>query len=177
MKKLKIEAHFSDKALKKLMNSQTEVRAFKGWQIIYSAKTNPDKTSDEIALMLGVSKSTVLRIVKAYNKNGKNWYTVCYSGQRGGRREQRCHMSLEEEKLFMKSLEEEALSGNILTFRHIKQKAEVLIGKKVSDDYIWDLFSRHGWKKKVPRQQHPKADKAAQEEFKKNSKKTWSPSH
>jgi transposase len=176
MKKLKIRTGLSDKALKKIMNSQKEVCAFKGWQIIYSAQTNPDKTSAEIALMLGVSKSKILRIVKAYNQFGKNWYRVCYSGQRGGRREQRCHLSLEDEKLFMKSLEEEALLGNILTFRHVKQKAEALIGKEVSDDYIWDLFSRHGWKKKVPRRQHPKADKAAQEEFKKNSKKTWIPS-
>jgi transposase len=175
MKKLKVATHFSYKALKKIMNSQSEVCAFKGWQIICCAQANPDKTSDEIALMLSVSKSKILRIVKAYNQFGKNWYRVCYSGQRGGRREQRCHMSLDNEKLFMKSLEEEGLSGNILTFRHIKQKAEVLIGKEVSDDYIWDLFSRHGWKKKVPRRQHPKADKAAQEEFKKNSKKMWMP--
>jgi hypothetical protein len=45
MKKIKIATHFSDKALKKIMNSQTEVRAFKGWQIIYSVKTNPDKNA------------------------------------------------------------------------------------------------------------------------------------
>ena len=38
---------------------------------------------------------------------------------------------------------------------------------KVSDDYIWDMFKRHKWSKKVPRQSHPQADKAAQEEFKK----------
>ena len=67
------------------------------------------------------------------------------------------------------------MSGSILTFRHIKETVEKKVGKKVSDDYIWDLFSRHGWSKKVPRQHHPKADKAAQEEYKKNSKKIWMP--
>jgi transposase len=176
MKKIKISTSFSEKALKKIMNSQTEVKSFKGWQIIYSVKANPGKSSEEIAIMLGVSKSTVLRIIGLFNKYGKNWYIRCYSGKRGGRRQKRCHLSLEDEKLLMKSLEEEALSGNILTFRHIKRYVEERVGKEVSDDYIWDLFSRHGWKKKVPRQHHPKANKAAQEEYKKNSKKIWLPS-
>jgi len=175
MKKLKIASHFKDESLKKLMNSQTDVRAFKGWQIIYSVTSNPDKNSDEIAQILGVSKSKVLRIVGLYNKHGKNWFINCYKGQRGGRRLQRCHLSLEDEKLLMKSLESEALTGNILTFKHIKKKVELFIGKEVSEDYIWDLFSRHGWSKKVPRQHHPKANKTEQEEYKKNSKKTWMP--
>ena len=175
MKKLKIASHFSDEFLKKTMNSQTELRAFKGWQIIYFVKSNPNKTSEEIAQILGVSKSKIFRIVGLYNKYGKNWFINHYRGQRGGRRQQRCHLSLEDEKLLMKSLEADALTGNILTFKHIKTKVETCVGKAVSDDYIWDLFSRHGWRKKVPRQHHPKANKAEQEEYKKNSKKTWMP--
>ena len=176
MKKLKTATHFSEKSLKKIMNSQAEIRAFKGWQIIHCVATNPDKKSEEVALMLGVCKSTVLRVVKLYNKHGKNWFSYCYSGKRGGRREKRCHLSLEDERSLMKSFEADALNGKILIFKHIKKIVEERVGKEVSDDYIWDLFSRHGWSKKVPRQHHPKADKAAQEEFKKNSKKIWSPS-
>ena len=177
MKKLKIASHFSEESIKKIMNSQTEIRAFKGWQIIYCVKTHPDKKSEEVAQMLGICKSTVLRVVGLYNKHGKNWFINCYSGQRGGRRQQRCHLSLEDEKLLMKSLETDALTGKILTFKHIKKIVEDFVGKEVSEDYIWDLFSRHGWSKKVPRQSHPKADKAAQEEYKKNSKKIWIPNH
>jgi transposase len=93
------------------------------------------------------------------------------------RREQRCHMSLSAEQFLMKSLEEEALSGKILTFRHIKKEVETFVGKEVSNDYIWDLFSRHGWSKKAPRPHHPKADKSAQDEYKKNSKRIWQPNH
>jgi transposase len=107
-----------------------------------------------------------------YNKFGKDWRTY---GQWGGRRQQRCHLSLEDEALLMKSLEDSAFMGKILTFRHIKKHVEERVGNEVSNDYIWDLFSRHGWKKKVPRQNHPNSDKAAQEEYKKNSKKIWSP--
>jgi hypothetical protein len=38
------------------------------------------------------------------------------------------------------------------------------------------MFKRHNWKKKVPRQSHPKADKAVQEEYKKNFMRNWQPS-
>jgi transposase len=174
MKILKTFPHFSDESLKEIVDPQSEVRAFKYWQIIYSVQTNLGKEAEEIAGILGVKKSKVYRVIQEYNKYGQSWRTY---GNWGGRRQSRCHLTLEDEKLLMKSLEEDALSGKVLTFRHIKDKVEVHVGKPVSDDYIWDLFSRHGWRKKVPRQHHPKADKAAQEEYKKNFEKIWMPSH
>jgi transposase len=172
MKKLTIASHFSDKCLKRIMNSQSDIVAFKGWQIIYCVQTHPGETSEAISKMLGVSKSMIFGVLKKYNLCGKNWY---FPKQRGGRREKRCYLSLEEEKIMMKAFEEDALSGNVLNFRRIKKKVEERVGKEVSDDYIWDLFSRHNWNKTVPRQSHPKADKVAQEEFKKNSLKIWQP--
>jgi transposase len=174
MKRLQIAPHFSDEALKTIVNSQAEVRAFKDWQIIYFVQTSPCKKLKEIALMLCVGRSKVLRIIKIYNRHGQNWRNC---GQWGGRRESRCHMSLEDEKLPVKSLEIDALAGKILTFKNIGQHVERQAGKEVSDDCIWDLFSRHGRKKKVPRPYHPKMDKKAQEEYKKNSVKIWLPSH
>jgi len=174
MKILKTFPHLTDESVKTMMNTQTDIRAFKDWQIIYSVQTNFGKQAEEIASILGVKKSKVYNVVQLYNKYGTTWRTY---DQWGGRRDARCHLTLEDEKLFMQSLEDEALSGNILTFRHIKDKVEVRVGKPVSGDYIWDLFSRHGWSKKVPRQHHPKADKAAQEEYKKNFEKIWLPNH
>jgi transposase len=75
----------------------------------------------------------------------------------------------------MKSLKLEALEGKVLVAKHIRKIVEAKVGKAVSDDYIWDLFKRHNWKKKMPRPEHPKKNKAAQEEFKKNSLKYWQP--
>jgi transposase len=183
MKILKTYPHFSDELLKKKVDSQTDIRAFKDWQIIYSVQTNLGKQAEEIAGILGIKKSKVYSVIQAYNKCGEGWRTY---DKWGGRRDARCHLTLEEEKLLMKSLEDNALQGSILTFRHIKDVVENHVGKEVSDDYVWDLFSRHGWSKKVPRQHHPKADKSAQEEYlycvrsmkyKKNSKKIWMPNY
>ncbi|MDR1984962.1 MAG: winged helix-turn-helix domain-containing protein [Prevotellaceae bacterium] len=76
-------------------------------------------------------------------------------------------MTLDEEVQILKSVEQQSLSGNILIYKDIKVIVEGKLGKSLSDDYIWDMFKRHGWRKKMPRQSYPKADKAAQEEYKK----------
>ena len=84
-------------------------------------------------------------------------------------------MSFEDEEKMMKSLKLKVLEGKVLVVKHIRKIVEAKVGKSVSDDYIWDLFKRHNWKKKMPRPEHPKKNIAAQEEFKKNSPKYWQP--
>ena len=173
MKILKTVAYLTDAELEEKMKSQKQPRAFLDWQIIYSVQTNPGKKAEEFAAFLGVSKHKIYSVIQNYNKYGKTWRN--YENW-GGRREERCIFSLREESELLKEFEKEAISGNILIYKHIKEHVEAKAGKEVSDDYIWDLFKRHGWKKKVPRQSHPKGDKKEQEEYKKNSKRIWLPS-
>ncbi|KAA6300595.1 MAG: hypothetical protein EZS26_003255 [Candidatus Ordinivivax streblomastigis] len=137
------------------------------WQIIYCVAINVGKTASELSVLLGVSKSRIYRIIQSYNKDGKDWRV---SKQWGGRREARTLMSLEEEGQLLKEVETEALSGRILIHRDIKGKVESKVGRQVSDDYVWDLFKRHHWKKKVPRGSHPKSNEGARQEYKKNSR-------
>ncbi len=173
MRVLSTKPHYSDEELLKIWKSQTELRAYQDWQIIYSVQVNRGKKAIEFAEILGVKESKIRYTVQLYNKLGKDWRTY---GKWGGRREARSIMSLEEEKKLLSEIETLALEGKILIYKHIKGIVEIKIGKKVSDDYIWDLFNRHKWKKKAPRPSHPKADKQAQEEYKKNSKRIWKPS-
>jgi len=174
MKLLKTQPYMKDSELKSYMESQKEVRAFRDWQIIYSVQTNQGFLATKISIMLGVEKSKIYRVIQLYNKHGKNWRIY---GKWGGRREERSKMSIEQESSLLKKLEKEALSGKIIIYRHVKNLVEQELGQEVSDDYIWDMFKRHNWKKKVPRQSHPKADKEKQEEYKKNSKRFWQPNH
>ena len=172
MRVLKIEPYLTSSELSKVMNSQKSIHDFRDWQIIHSVQENPGKTASEIAAILCVKPENIYKKVQRYNKFGVSWKADV---KHGGRREERCIMSLDNEREFLKSIEEDAIGGQIITYQQVKQKLETRMKVMVSDDYIWDMFKRHKWSKKVPRQSHPKADKAAQEEFKKNFRKIWQP--
>ena len=172
MRQLKTLAHLDNKALRQQMSLQKDVRLFQYWQIIHCVQTNPGKKAEEYAFLLGIPKEKVHRIVQQYNKKGKDFDKEL---QWGGRREKRSFLSLEEEQKTMKALEKEARAGKIITMNDIRKVVEKKVGHAISDDYLWDLFKRHNWKKKVPRPQHPKKQQAKQEAFKKNFPGYWSP--
>ena len=172
MRILQVKPYLTDNELKNLMSQQTDISAFRDYQIVYFVQTNFGKKAGEIAKELGVTTNKVYKTIEKYNKLGLDWKKYI---PRGGRREARCIMWLEEEASFLKSMEAEALKGQIITHQQIKSRLELLIHRTVSDDYIWDLFKRHGWRKKVPRKSHPKADRQAQEEYKKNFLNCWQP--
>jgi transposase len=139
-------------------------------RILLSVSFNPNKKAEEYALFLGVTKSKVYKVVEQYNKIVANFTDNI---KWGGRRLSTSIMSFEEEEKMMNGLKHKAVEGKVLVAKHIKKVIEKKVGKKVSDDYIWDLFKRHNWKKKTPRPEHPKRNKVAQEEFKKNFLKYW----
>jgi len=174
MRILKTKPYLTDKELSIMMNSQKRVDYFRDYQIIHSVQVNSGKKAEDIAIILGVSKNKVYKTVQKYNKYGLSWKTGI---SRGGRRESRCIMSLEEEGSFLNDITQEAMKGQIITYKQIKDKLELKINRIVSDDYIWDLLKRHNWSKKVPRQSHPQSDKSVQEEYKKNSLNYWLPNH
>jgi len=174
MRTLKIEPHLSAIELKKVMNKQQSLHDFMDWQIIHSVQANPGKRASEFAQILCITENKVYKTVQKYNRLGASWKTEI---KRGGRRQKRCIMTLEEEKEFLQTVSEDALKGQIISFHQIKSKLETQISRQVSDDYIWDLFHRHKWSKKIPRPSHPLADKEVQEEFKKNSRRIWLPNH
>lgn len=172
MRLLHIQPHLDNKTLQKRMQIQQDVRLFQCWQIIYCIQTNPGKQAEEYAALLGVDVSKVYRIVQFYNKHGASFEQQL---KWGGRREQRSLLTLPEETKLMEDLQQRALEGKVMTIHDIRPVVEQKTGKAVSDDYLWDLLKRHGWKKKAPRPQHPRKNKAAQEDFKKNSPSYWSP--
>jgi transposase len=108
----------------------------------------------------------VKRTVQLYNKKGAafmeqaNW---------GGRREKRCLLSFEQEAALLHTWEVTALEGSVLVAKQLRQAVEQKVRHAVSDDYLWDLLHRHGWQKKAPRPEHPKAAevKEKREAFKK----------
>jgi len=88
---------------------------------------------------------------------------------RGGRRRE--NLSREEEAAFLAPFMEKASVGGILVVSEIKQALDARLKRKTSLAATYNLLHRHDWRKLAPDKRHPKADVAAQEEFKKNSKR------
>jgi transposase len=86
--------------------------------------------------------------------------------RRGGRRRE--NMTREEEEAFLGPFFEKAKVGGILVVGKIKQALDVRLGRTVALASAYNLLHRHGWRKLAPDKRHPKADVAAQEDWKKN---------
>jgi transposase len=86
-------------------------------------------------------------------------------------------LSVEDEASLLNAIEQKASKGLIKTANDIRAMVEARVGKAVSDDFLWDLLNRNGWKKKMPRPHHPKRNTTEQQEFKKNSPTVWVPSN
>ena len=127
-------------------------------------------SAELIAPLVNLSVHSIYKIVERYNRDGA--IALVYK-EKGGRR--RALLSITEEADLFASLEGLASKGLIKTANDIRAVVEQRIGKTVSDDYLWDLLHRNGWKKKMPRPHHPRRSIEDQAAFKKNSPKTWNP--
>jgi hypothetical protein len=78
-------------------------------------------------------------------------------------------MTIKEETEFLAPFLHKAESEGILIATDIKRVYEKQIGHAVPRSTIYRMLGRHGWRKIAPRPQHPEADPAIQEEFKKTS--------
>jgi transposase len=170
MKLLVVNHHLTDKQLLNHFNNAKGTDDFVRWQMLYLIQVAHLNNAEQIGTAVGVSKHTVYQLVRSYNKRG---IEAIAKKPKGGRR--RSLLSIDEEMLLMEELEKMAQSGQIHSVAAIRKHVETKVGNKVSDDYLWDLFNRHGWKKKMPRPHHPKSDKATQAKFKKNFPTYWSP--
>ena len=172
MKTLNLVEHLSLDEIISRKQKQTIPRFFLRWQIMAAVAANPGVRAQSLAQPFLVSIPQIYKIVQRYNKEGPD---CCENKTWGGRRESRSFLSLDDEKKLLDELTERAARGRIWTAHDIKNFVEKKVGHNVSNDYIWNLFARHGWKKKVPRPKHPKSSVQEQEDHKKNSRSCWIP--
>lgn len=163
---LELKPHLTVEQLKERMQKEWRVHCFKRWQILHAVAANKGTTAQSIALLLGSSVHVVRRTVQLYNKEGADFLQHL---RWGGRREERCLLHFEQEKQLLQSWEATALEGGVLVAKQLRKTVEQKLGHRVSADYLWDLLHRHGWSKKAPRPEHPRAGNAKEkrEAFKK----------
>lgn len=170
MRTLQLAGHLSNDDLSVRLSSARNTPVFSRWQILYLIQVGNIHSAELISPLVGLSNPSIYKIVEAYNKKGPA--AITYK-PRGGRR--RYLLSVEEEQELLVRVEQDAAKGLIKTAADIRKIVEKKVGKAVSDDFLWDLLNRNGWKKKMPRPHHPKRDIMAQQAFKKNSPKSWMP--
>lgn len=119
--------------------------------------------SDEAGKLLGIYASSVNRIVNRYKAEGKE--AIVGKRHNGGHR----YMSNEEEVAFLARFREQGEAGKVVEVTDIYLAYQKAVGHAVTRNAIYYLLERHGWRKIMPRGQHPKkADAEAIEAYKKN---------
>ncbi len=128
---------------------------------------NPRK-AEEIARDMGVSGTSVRRVISGYNRLG---LAAIETPGRGGRRHE--YMSLEQERRFLQPFFARAAHGEIATAEDIQRAFEAEVKHEVHITSIYRLLDRHGWRKLVPRPRHPKAKPEEQAAFKKTLRRRF----
>jgi transposase len=137
------------------------------WGIIYFALLRPRK-AEEIARDMGVSVTTVRRVISRYNRWG---LAAIETPGKGGRRHE--YMSLEQERNFLQPFFARAARGEIATGEAMQRAFEAEVKHAVHLTSIYRLLDRHGWRKLVPRPRHPSANAEAQAAFKKTVRRRF----
>ena len=99
-----------------------------------------------IADAMGVSLSTVNRAHMAYDHGGIKALKPKPSG--GRKRE---NMTLAEEKTLLRRFANAAGAGEMLNIHDLKAAYEKAIGHATSNSTVYNLLTRHGWRKLMPR--------------------------
>jgi transposase len=155
---------------RQIVRQTQDIREFRqALAVLLPAELNA--TLEQTARVLGVGRATVPRLQSACRRRDDTSDGIRRSW--GGRRN--TLMSEEEEKEFLQPWVEQAQAGGLLVVSPIRAALAQRIGRNVAASVVTRLLGRHGWRKVAPDTRHPKSDPQIQEDWKKNSRKTWRP--
>ena len=79
----------------------------------------------------------------------------------------RAKASLEREAQILDEVLSEAKTGGVVIVPPLKPAIEAKLGKSLALSTVYQMLSRHGWRKRMPDKSHLKADLVAREAWKK----------
>ena len=130
-----------------------------------------------ISEVLGVSKSTVKRMIKDFKTKSSAEDEVIAPVWGGDRRSL---LTWEEENEVLGQMTPDAIQGHVVTVGDIQSALENKAGRKMSQQTVYNILYRHKWHKVVPDKVHPKNTPENLDEFKKKrflTRYTWQPSN
>lgn len=107
------------------------------------------KKQKEIQEATGFSRSYINAIVKKYQEKGLS--AIVETRYPGNRR----NLSYEEEEALLEPFKAEAEAGHIVEISRIKAAYVEKVGHSIGNGQIYYVLKRHGWRKVMPRSQHP----------------------
>jgi transposase len=131
--------HLSRDAVQKRIQGEQHPWRRQRWEIISQALATPRKAEDS-ARTVGVSPSTVHRVIAAYNHAG---VAAIDTPGKGGRRHH--YLTLEQEQILLQPFLARAARGEMVTAVEIKLALEARIGHEVNKSTLYRLLDRHGW--------------------------------
>ena len=122
------------------------------------------KKLSEIEAATGFGHAHISNLIRKYFEEGLS--AIAEKHYKGNNR----NMSEEEEAAFLEPYRQEAEAGHILETVEMKKAYEEKVGHKIGNGQIYRVLNRHGWRKVMPRSQHPK--KASDEDIASSKKLT-----
>ena len=120
------------------------------------------KSAKEVASATGFHAAYISQLTAKYQKDGIEAISGNHYG--GNRR----NMTPEEERTLLEPFREKAQKGQMVEVSEIKASYERAVGHTIGGSQIYYVLHRNGWRKIMPRSQHPKK---ADEEVLEASKK------
>jgi putative transposase len=130
--------HLPVDAVRERIQAEPSLWRRQRWEIIYQALTAPRQAQD-IARTVGVSLTTVHRVIAMYKQGG---VAAIETPGKGGRRHQ--YLTVEQERAFLQPFLVRAAQGEITTAVEIKLALEAQIGHEVNKSTLYRLLARHG---------------------------------
>jgi hypothetical protein len=161
---------FTDRQKKEVEKALGEVKGKDEYQRVQAVwlRIRFGYQAAKIADILGMNVGSIWKIHFRFFKYGAG---IFRNGSKGGRLHE--NLSGKEEAAFLSPFVKAAEKSGILVITQIKKIYEGRLGRKVPKSTVYRILERHGWRKIAPRPYHPKSDRKAQEDFKKNSAVSW----
>ena len=147
--------------LEKLAREEKDKQKYRRIQCVL-LRAKPGKPVSEIAKVIGFHPRHVQRIQADYFKNGARSFETPKHEKSPAQ-----YLSYAEEAALLKTLEHKAEQGHCISRQDIQVVFEEKVGHAVDETTVGRLLKRHGWRKVVPRPQHPRSNPDEQRLFKK----------
>ena len=128
--------------------------------ILFRCLGNDSQTTGRL---VGYVDSHVRLVWKQYREGG--WDRIV--GERRGKNRGKANLTIKDESDFLESFKAESETGTLVLEKSIHESHKALLGKEVNETTTYRLLHRHGWRKIMPRPNHPKHKPEEVERFKK----------